>query len=843
MDLPIASNAEGSVEKFLDIPYEQRWEPLKSTIIHIYMEENNKIAPLAERMKDEYSFDAQVHQYRYHFKKWGIKKRINAEEKGAIISALGKRRLHKGTSTSDATLDQGDFRKAVDKKQLKRHIDQSIRQSAPLTLTPGVFLRYDLPYAALVRSLGGYDHSSPASAGPATPAYLTVTSPQEVTSPLASHNALSPTMQLVQRKVLLDRARLFLEGRYQELMAQMGRDERKSTATWLHDFWIYSFMTAKYWGRGPKTWSFSLINFKSFSGEPVPSTPDHSIDNEHSSSHLSPQATIPNPNSPTQLCRWSIHYKELKYEELPFHPPNHFDESEEQYDIDDESTWTKWPRLDQDLATTLTQGFQQNIFTKIQPEKLPLAANSIANAIEKSPDEMQAEAFGFAIMSRNLDIIYEMIEEYDGKLPEAMLAIYPFHLAAKFLDGAKACCLIMDSLAEGLQDSSSIGVNYVDSSGHTVLDTLLITIMRSHSTVPFQALREGFSDQTRYPGQEVDPCGRWDADSPCIRRLFASGNSSIPLQWKHMFCHTSIQAVCHSISAMFFLPQRPNINTLSGLFMRRCGHCGLELKLGPLHALVLVAFHLASNGMPGENLFGMVSCLVCLLTLRADPCVAVEVSVPALIGRSTIDECQHQRMNPAELATQLILRKVEPWAREVELGWKVLVAILQQDIRHREIKDAQGTEAFSDGDINVNEYFEDDNTSTYSHIIHEIEIENGVSLVYCGNRQLGKIWAAIQAELLTYRRLNEGGSWLSRRFDMELLLKGLQENDDKCLNQLADGVGDVGEGRLEAYSHCGLFDTSHPGCARREEVCTDYYANLDDWGRTTFIRALPLDMW
>ncbi|OTA65967.1 hypothetical protein K449DRAFT_458006 [Hypoxylon sp. EC38] len=814
MDLPITSNAEGSVEKFLDIPYERRWEPLKSTIIHVYMEENNKIAQLAKRMKDEYSFDAQVHQYKYHFKKWGIKKRINAEEKGAIISALGKRRLHKGTSTSDATLDQGDFRKAVDKKQLKRHINQSIRQSAPPTLTPGV--------------LGGYDHSSPASAGPATPTYLTVTSPQEVTSPLASHNALSPTMQLVQRKVLLDRARLFLEGRDQELMAQMGRDERKSTATWLHDFWVYSFMTAKYWGRGPKTWSFSLINFKSFSGEPVPSTPDHIIDNEHLPAPLSPSAIVSSSNSPTQLCRWSIHYwEELKYEEIPFFPSRQPNESGEQYDIDDESTWIKWSKreLHQDLTTTLTQGLQQNIFTEVQLENLPLAANSIAKAIERSPDEMQAEAFGFAIISRNLEVIEKIIDKYYGRLPKTISAIYPFHLAATFLDGAKACCLVIELLARRLKDSSSIGVNYVDSSRHTVLDTLLITIMRSHSTVPFREPREGFSSQTRYPGQEVDPCGRWDADSPCIRRLFASGYSTIPAHWKHMFCHTSIQAVCHSLSAIFLLPQRPNINTPSGLFVRRCGHCGLELKLGPLHALILVAFYLASNSMPGENLFGMVSCLVFLLTLRADPCVAVEVSVPALIGRSTIDECQHRRMNPAELATQLILRKRESWAREVELGWQVLVAILQQDIRHRETKYAQDTEAFSDGNINANEYFEDDNTSTCSHIIHEIEIDHGLSLVYCGNRQLGKIWAAIQAELLTYRRLNEGNSWLSRRFDMELLLKGLQENDDKCLNQLAGGMEYAGE-----------------GCARREDVCTDYYANLDDWGRTTFIAALQLDM-
>lgn len=77
-------------------------------------------------------------QYLYHFKKWKIKKRITTEEKGAIISALGKRRLQEGASTSDATLDQGGFEKAVDKKQLKRYINQSIRQNESLTWSTGL---------------------------------------------------------------------------------------------------------------------------------------------------------------------------------------------------------------------------------------------------------------------------------------------------------------------------------------------------------------------------------------------------------------------------------------------------------------------------------------------------------------------------------------------------------------------------------------------------------------------------------------------------------------------------------------------------------------------------------
>jgi hypothetical protein len=58
MDMDIGPQSQFSAENFLQIPYSQRWEYLKPTIVRIYMEENNKIAVLAKRMKDECKFDA-----------------------------------------------------------------------------------------------------------------------------------------------------------------------------------------------------------------------------------------------------------------------------------------------------------------------------------------------------------------------------------------------------------------------------------------------------------------------------------------------------------------------------------------------------------------------------------------------------------------------------------------------------------------------------------------------------------------------------------------------------------------------------------------------------------------
>ncbi|KAI2471123.1 hypothetical protein F4781DRAFT_143054 [Annulohypoxylon bovei var. microspora] len=811
-----SSAAEGFAEKFLDIPYDQRWERLKPTIIRIYMEENNKIAHLSRRMKYEYSFDAQIHQYRYHFKKWGTKKRTTAEEKDAVISTLGKRRRLDGVSTSNVLINQGDFEKKVDTKQLQRYINQSIRQREQLTWTPGLFLPYDLPYAALFHRNSGNDNPSPSSVGPVTPSYLNVKSPQGVTSPSASHNALSPAMQLIQKKFLIDRATLFLEGRERDLLAQLSEDERKSTATWLHDFWIYSFMTAKYWGRGPKSWSHSLIKFKSFPEHTVPSTPNRrSL--EQTSDSLSPTAIIPQINSPSQLCRWTIHRDDDEYEEITSPPSLPLDESEEKFDVDDESTWSKWStdESSRNLANTIERGLQENLFTTVQPEQLPLDADSIVKSITKSPDELQTEALGFAIMSRNLNVVEDIVHK--NRLA-CFSTIYPFHLSARFLDGGTTCCTIIEDLLDTLQGKLSIGVNYINGSSLTVLDELFVTIIRSHSLVLPQTLGDAFIGQTRYPGQDVDPCGRWDADSPCIRQLYASGQSTIPSQWKHMFCHTSVQTICHYISTIFAAPWRPNMNTPSGLFLRRCNHCGLQLQIGPLHALVLTAFCLANDGMPGENLFGAVACLVCLLTFRADPCATAEVAVYMLLGHDPEDGCQHSEMNPAQLAVELFSAGDRAWTPELNLGWEVLIAILQHAIAIRQNKP------------------EGDDVETCGQDIHEIEHTIKFKLVYCGDQQLGIIWAAIQAELLTYRRLNEEDPWLSPKFEMELLLRGLKDNDGGYLDRLAGCGGDSEEDRLKPYSRCGFFMGARTSkCALREEACVSYYANLDDWKRTTFI--------
>lgn len=97
-------------------------------------------------------------------------------------------------------------------------------------------------------------------------------------------------------------------------------------------------------------------------------------------------------------------------------------------------------------------------------------------------------------------------------------------------------------------------------------------------------------------------------------------------------------------------------------------------------------------------------------------------------------------MNAADLASRATLEIVESWSADVRLEWEVLVAILQHDLASS--RPSQPLD--SEDDLNCN------------HKMHKFESESGMKVVYCSNEQLGLIRAAIQAELLTYRRINEG---------------------------------------------------------------------------------------
>lgn len=63
----------------------------------------------------------------------------------------------------------------------------------------------------------------------------------------------------------------------------------------------------------------------------------------------------------------------------------------------------------------------------------------------------------------------------------------------------------------------------IDSNGHTILDSLMITILKSHTSCVPGDVNEILAGKSRFEGEEVDTCGRWNADSDAWLSLLARG--------------------------------------------------------------------------------------------------------------------------------------------------------------------------------------------------------------------------------------------------------------------------------------------------------------------------------
>lgn len=196
----------------------------------------------------------------------------------------------------------------------------------------------------------------------------------------------------------------------------------------------------------------------------------------------------------------------------------------------------------------LVNGLATNDFSNIPAAELPIAVPHLFKAAGRSPDELFKEALRFSIMSRNDKLMEGLLEQ----LPKNKIDIsglYPLHLATSYLDDA-SCCTVFKSLAYDDLGKDSFRERrefYINEFGHTVLDNLMIAILKAHtSTLPVKVDKQ-FRHEQRFVGEEVDICGRWDADSECFRSLLAQGQTCIPFRWKHKFCHTSVLTICHCI--------------------------------------------------------------------------------------------------------------------------------------------------------------------------------------------------------------------------------------------------------------------------------------------------------
>lgn len=187
-------------------------------------------------------FDGSPTEYRRRFRDWGVAKRMVKEDKDAITSALARRK-RPGASVSDATTQHNGEDKPLDYKKLKRHL---ISRKACLEVAPGLYVLYlpgekfefqlihlarlsswNLPYAAFVSSLPK-NPGEPSPFGPLgpTPDYLHIRSPEALTPGRAAAGP-SPRMQLVYEKHKEHCTSLFLQGRLEQLVVSMRKEDRR----------------------------------------------------------------------------------------------------------------------------------------------------------------------------------------------------------------------------------------------------------------------------------------------------------------------------------------------------------------------------------------------------------------------------------------------------------------------------------------------------------------------------------------------------------------------------------------------------------------------------------------
>ncbi|KAF2967595.1 hypothetical protein GQX73_g6010 [Xylaria multiplex] len=837
-DIPPELHPQSDSDRFLGFPHKDRWEQLKPVIVRLYCGnyggngKATKIKQIADFMRTHYSFHAAVNEYPPRFRLWEVNDRRSVKnDKDDVIYALSKRK-RPGTSTSQVSIHDRPF----PPQKLRRYLkEQTRRHNAVQTVMPGILFSWNLPYEAFVSSLRkNPDKPSPFGPNGTTPEYMKIRSPKPLT-PGREADGPSPNLELVYQKARMDRASLFLQGQLEELIVSMCKEDRRLCVNYFHDFYIHGFTMAKNWSldrlkaQNPPT---PNINPQTHTSAASPAAPPL-FPYSSSPSAIGYKENEDISRAPTQLCRWVIHVSDAT-EDYKI-----IDENEDQSLVQSSSMETNKVV---DFTDELLQSMTSNSFTSTPLENLAIATDEVIRAIQEDPVALEVDAWKLAIMAGNSSLLSERYRNRE-RAPEGLDDIHPFHLAAAFLNGGHTCCMMFEMLVRILSPTYAFHHN-VDSFGHTILDALLVSIIRSHTSLSPETVSFSFQSPNRFPGEEKDICGRWDPTTDKVRHLFQQGYSRIPTKWKHAFCHTAAQAICHSIIVIFGPACAPNINTMSGLFIRRCTICGMELRLGPLHTLVIITFYLAQQGMPGETLFGALAVLVCLLSLGADVSLEANISVEEILGNAESRECRHKPFSPFQLMQEVPDDLIDGWSSECRTGWSSFAQVLA----HVEASMNPPLSENSDRGLRAQfgEYGDDNSEISldYDPEMGPCGLENWPSGVHtnwlklkCQSAEMGLLWATIQTELLTYRRIGVGDAWLSDNFSMEALEAWLKGNSAEFLTPL------VQDQMLQEHSRCGWFHrVGRLVCPTAPEVSASHFMNMDSGGRGTYERATFLDV-
>jgi len=259
--------------------------------------------------------------------------------------------------------------------------------------------------------------------------------------------------------------------------------------------------------------------------------------------------------------------------------------------------------------------------------------------------------------------------------------------------------------------------------------------------------------------------------------------------------------------------------------------------------------------MPGETLFGPLAVLVCLLRLGADANLSAAVSADDILGVADSSRWNHVNQTARQLMEAVPPHTISRWTAECQTGWWCLSKTLllsEKGFIGKFYNDRNSTpdvvykfttlaptpetrspvfqsenmdvEDMDDSDMGDSD-MDDDGISDSGCCELDYERHGSAHTSWVkipgGNADLGVLWAAIQAEILTYRRLKDNDPWISENFSMQALRSWLDAETEDFRTPL------VKDDLMHPHTKCGWFTGKDFFCPIAEEVCKTHFMNMD----------------
>ncbi|KAF7541443.1 hypothetical protein G7054_g644 [Neopestalotiopsis clavispora] len=111
---------------------------------------------------------------------------------------------------------------------------------------------------------------------------------------------------------------------------------------------------------------------------------------------------------------------------------------------------------------------EQNLFSEIERESLPISAEQIVKAAVRSPEELQAKSIGYAVMARDIELLCDKYEEFIIDYLDVSI-LHSFRLQGSDLSGGKLFRSMLMFLANRIAptEPSSIKKLYISHTSYT----------------------------------------------------------------------------------------------------------------------------------------------------------------------------------------------------------------------------------------------------------------------------------------------------------------------------------------------------------------------------------------